>query len=300
MSDLNSTEAVPQGSAINGDSTAYTTVGTARTFGLTTNRNGWAPRLEHFSNRLVKGLQDVLVGAGHTLLLRLVGDEDEHWRVWQHWARSGSVDAVVVHGDGYADQGTLSRVEELGLPFVLLGERVQQGWHDCTVTVDSAELLHVPLDHLVGRGFTRLVWISGPTTDLHTQVRLKAFDDYLRDHPLVRGSVHPGDYTPDHAFSVLDEVLGNGDEPVGLLVDGDYVAACVRGWLSERGIATARAGLVGWDDSYFCSGANPPITAIEHHVDGLGRQLGRALVALTDGTVSTHLEGPPAELLVRD
>lgn len=266
-------------------------------FGLTIRRIGWAPRREQFFNLLVVGLRDVLVTAGHSLIVRIVEDSAEAGEVLRHWVETGSVQAVIIYDRTVDDEG-LESIRALGLPFVLLGNRSQRSWHQATVTEDDGALMQQVLDYLVSLGHQHVVWVSGPVDQVGTAARRTVFDAYLASHGLT-GEVYPGDYVEARATGVVESVQAQGRTPMAIIFDGEYLAVTAQRLLAQRGLDSEKVALLTWQDSAACLSATPPLTALNHHVDELGRQLGKALIALHEGATEAHFEAPAADLVVR-
>lgn len=269
---------------------------TGLSFGLTARRRGWMPRREQFTNLLMGGLQEVAVSNGHSVVFRVVEDEVEERRVREHWARTGAVDAFVVQD--VTEAAELDPIKALGLPFVLLGDASQRTWHRATVTEDDAALMREVVRFLQGLNHHRIAWISGPMDRGHILARRAVFDAQLGAQGAT-GAVYPGDYSVEHVTGAIEAELRAAEGPRAVILDGDYLAVTAQKLLAEAGHTPPETALLAWQDSRQCQLADTPITALNHHVDGLGRVLGQALIEVGSGQEEVHLQGPVAELFVR-
>lgn len=264
-------------------------------FGFTVRRQGWAPHREQWVNLLLSGLQEVLLEAGHTLVVRVVADEAEEQDVQRFWAAERKVAAFVV-ADAQ-DAAQVDRVREFGLPFVLLGDTGQQPWHRATVTENNTDTMLTALEYLAGLGHRRLVWLSGPYRRAHQRMRRAVFDAFLVERGLV-GAAYPGDYSARHMSAALDADLVAADGPRAFLL-GQNLAVVAQELLAERGLSQPEMALLAWQDTKQCQAATPPISALDHHVEEAGRLTARALIAVACGEEPVHLVSPAADMIVR-
>lgn len=265
-------------------------------FGLTIRRTGWAPRTEQFYNQLLVGLETTLVPVGHTLAVKIVADRAEDLATFDSWARSGLVQATVLH-DLNMNDPLEETVKSLGLPYVLLGDVTQRDGA-ASVVIDNAAALLRLLTYLVELGHRRIDWITGPRQQVHTSVRLGAYERFML-RAGVEGGSHVGDYTAARCADIVRDLLQAARRPTALVVDGDYMSQVALATAQQLGChVPEELSLVSWDDSLLCQGTDPPLTALNHRVRDLGHTLAQALMRVIDGE-QVHLDGPDPELIVR-
>ncbi|QDP96350.1 LacI family transcriptional regulator [Microlunatus elymi] len=266
------------------------------TFGLTMERNSWSPRSEEFYNQLLVGLGDEVIGQGHMVIVEIVADRDEELATYARWARDGSVDAVLCKDIGVGDD-LEDRVDQLGLAHVVLGDTHQPVTANA-VAVDNAGGLREALDYLRAAGHRRIDWITGPPAQFHTHVRMQAFSDYLADG-LIEGVAAPANYDPERCREMLAAALRRDHPPTAFLVDGDFLATVVEDFVRHSGrVVPTDVSVMSWDDTLTCQRADPPISALEHHIADLGHAVGRCLVAAVEGRQLREV-GPRPQLVIR-
>lgn len=266
------------------------------TFGMAVQRNGWTPRSEHFYNRLLAGLQEELLGYGHTVIVKIVSDRDEELATFARWAEDGSVDAVVCK-DITVDDDVEERLRSLGISYAVLGD-ADQAIAGNAVTVDNAAALREVLDHLRAAGHRRIDWLNGPPAQWQTHTRLRVFEEYLADGR-IEGVASPAEYDEDRCRELIDAAMSREQPPTAFVVDGGHLAPVAMEVLRKLGRSVpADVALVSWDDSLACQRADPPVSALDHHVEELGRGVARCLVDALDGRKRREV-GPRPNLVRR-
>ncbi|HEY9290662.1 MAG TPA: substrate-binding domain-containing protein [Microlunatus sp.] len=266
------------------------------TFGLTMERNSWSPRSEEFYNQLLVGLGDEVIGQGHMVIVEIVAGREEELATYARWARDGSVDVVLCKDIGVGDD-LEDRLLELGLAHVVLGD-TRQPVRSNAVAVDNAAGLREAIDYLRAAGHRRIDWITGPAVQFHTHVRMEVFADYLSEG-LIEGVAAAAEYDPERCRELITAALQRDHPPTAFLVDGDFLATVAVDCLRRNGRdVPAEVSVVSWDDSLTCQRADPPISALQHHIADLGHAVGRCLIAAVEGRELREL-GPRPQLVIR-
>ncbi|QDP94638.1 LacI family transcriptional regulator [Microlunatus elymi] len=256
----------------------------------------WSPRSEQFYNRLLVGLEDELVAQAHGLLIKIVSDRDEELSTLRQWARDGAVQGVVCKDIAVGDDFEAS-VQRTGLAYAILGDSSQLN-HANLVAVNNADGMRRVLDHLIAGGRHEIDWISGPQRQLHTHVRLGVFEQYRADGRIL-GQAAEADYDVDRCLELITAALQRDVRPRAFLLDGEDVGIRVLERIRELGFSVpGDVALMCWDDSLTCQRADPPITALNHHVEELGRSVGRCLVAAAAGRL-LHETAPDLQIVAR-
>ncbi len=266
------------------------------TFGMTVQRNGWTPRSEHFYNRLVAGLEEELLRHGHTVIVKIVTDRAEERATFVRWAEDGSVDAVVCK-DITVDEDLEQELQSLGLRYAVLGDSHQTIAANA-VTVDNAGALREVLDHLRAAGHRRIDWLSGPQAQWQTHTRLGVFDSYVAGGR-IEGRVSAAEYDEERCRELVGAAMSRDRPPTAFLLDGGHLASVASDVLRKLGFSVpADVSLVSWDDSLACQRADPPVSALDHHVEELGRGVARCLIDAVEGRERREA-GPRPNLVVR-
>lgn len=254
------------------------------TIGLTIPESVWSARSERFYTQVLHGLEDTVVPRGHTVLSHVAGGRAEELDTIRRWAERGTVDLVILR-DLLEDDPLPAQVQELGLPFVVIGD-VHQGDFSA-VTVDNAGTMHRLLEDLHGRGHRAIGHVGGPAQLVHSRLRREAHQEFVRDHRLPPLSAE-GDYGSDSGAAataaLLEGALREGTErPTVIVYDNDAMAIAGAAQVLAAGLRVPEdVSIVAWDDSPSCQTHAPPLAVLDHLPHQLGIDLARTAMSLLE------------------
>jgi LacI family transcriptional regulator len=185
--------------------------------------------------------------------------------------------------------GHLRRMQQLGVPVVLVDRPASAGPDWCSVGVDDVHGGRIATDHLLGHGHERIAFIGDAGG-------LPQFRDRLAG---AREAFRAAGRDPDRLLTVGDRarIAGDGreaarellarplaDRPTGVVCGNDLIAL---GMLQE----VLRAGLrvpddlaiVGYDDISYVASAAVPLSSVRQPRDLLGRTAVDLLLAEAGG-----------------
>ncbi|MDR2929903.1 MAG: LacI family transcriptional regulator [Propionibacteriaceae bacterium] len=246
---------------------------------------------------VLAGMEQVLLEADVTLMLRMVGDRDDMARrTYRQWAEERRVDGVVLF-DGDTDDARLPLLRELDLPYVLVG--FSHG-DDPAVLGDSVAEAATIGQALVDCGLTKVLFIGG-LVELAAEKRRRAgLTQYAVAHGLDV-QILDGDYTTQSGRALVQQVLASGSIPQAVVCSNDLMAVGALAGLRASGIdVPGQTSLIAWDDSIVSRTALPPLTALNRDPMAFGRSAARLLLAITQGSPTSTRIVQPARLIVRD
>lgn len=265
------------------------------TIGMVLKRDPTLLGTEPYYMRLLEGVEDVLSGAGQSLLLRMVGKAaGRDTTVYERWSAERRVDGVIVI-DRTVDDPRPELLRQLGMPFVLHG--VSPGSEPGSEVIDDqlgdARLI---ADHIAELGHPSFVHVTGPLSLAHEVDRRALLGSETRALGITPSFVE-SDYTVAGAESAVAEVLRRPEPVTAIVTSNDLMAVGALAALTRAG--SENVALISWDDSMLCQFSNPAITALERRPDEAGRRSARLLLELLN---DAPLEPPTAErsqLMVR-
>lgn len=272
------------------------------TIGITIPESVWSARSERFYTQVLHGLEDTAVSRGHTVLSHVAGSRAEELDAMRRWAERGMVDLVILR-DLLEDDLLPEQVQELGLPFVVIGD-VHQGDFSA-VTVDNAGTMHRLLEDLHGRGHRAIGHVGGPAHLVHSRLRREAHEEFARNHGLPALCAE-GDYGSDSGAAatsaLLEGALREGTErPSVIVYDNDAMAIAGAGQVIAAGLRVPQdVSIVAWDDSPACQTHAPPLAVLDHLPHQLGIDIARtALSLLEDPAIPVRLAHKVPRLIPR-
>jgi DNA-binding LacI/PurR family transcriptional regulator len=236
---------------------------------------------ESYYQRVIAGIEEVLIDSDHALLLRLVGPTGRDLDVYRQWAREHRVDAVALF-DLQADDPRPPLMDELGLAAVIQGSTTST--HHPVVNGDVHAEVRMIIDHVRSRGASRVIFLHGPTHFTHEIDRLSAMRAATRAHGMPLRTIET-DYSQEQGLAQGRDLLADGWADA-VITSNDLLAVGVAralGDLTEADSALqdpADVRIVSWDDSLLCAYMRPGITALDRHPQSTGRRVGRLLLSL--------------------
>jgi DNA-binding LacI/PurR family transcriptional regulator len=245
----------------------------------------------------IAGAERVLVAAGRTLILSVLGhdrDEEAHYRALVADRR---VDGVIL-GDLRPRDSRLDLLAELGLPAVTLG-RTGDRRHPA-VSVDDANGVTETVQHLLGLGHRRIAMVSGPSDLEHGARRADAFRAALSAAGVVPFAVVETDFSPDAAARATARLLDAAERPTAVVYGNDVAAAAGISVARRRGLdIPGDLSVCGFDDSEIARWTVPALTTVGTHPSRWGAAAAEALLTLLAGVHLDDVDLDPARLVVR-
>lgn len=252
----------------------------------------WSARSEQFYTQVLHGLEATAVPRGHGVLSRVARDLEEELEALRHWAEQG-LETVVVLKDLLEDDARPRTAEELGLPYVVIGDERQRPGSS-RVTVDNGGMMRLLLQDLRERGHEAIGHVGGPLELLHSRWRREAYEEVMREQGLPT-LVTQGDYSAASGAAATQELLDAPTRPSVIVFDNDAmaIAGCERALAAGLRVPQ-ELSIVAWDDSPACQTHEPAIAAIDRQPHQLGVDLALVATALLANPSETLQIAQPA------
>jgi len=221
-----------------------------------------------FFSELIRGIDLATRARGlHLLLSHSHGDPVEAMTVLR--AMRTRVDAIVVMSP-YADEGVLAALGGR-TPLVLLGSGGDAGGHP-RFAIDNHAGAFAMTGHLLGAGYRRIAFVSGPADNIEAAQRLAGYRDALAAHGGVPEQVAQGDFSEQSGARAAGLLL-EGPRPDAIFAGNDMMAVGCLQALREAGLRVPDdIALAGFDDIPISRFLDPPLTTVGVPIAELGRQ----------------------------
>ncbi|MGP5364106.1 LacI family DNA-binding transcriptional regulator [Brachybacterium tyrofermentans] len=249
--------------------------------GMPAPRSMWSAGFEQFHTLVLRGVEEVAVAAGCSVLSQTVATLEAELEVIRTWARQRLVDVVILK-DLRRDDPRPPLLQAVGLPYVLAGD-LRQSHAVAAVLTDNAGSMRSVLTDLRARGHERIGHIGGPARLLHSQWRLEAYEDFVAQHGLPSLQCE-GDYSAASGARAARSLLSQEQPPTVLVFDNDAMAIGAAELMTDLGLEIPRdVSLVSWDDSLACQTHDPPLAVLGHRAHQLGISLGEVAIEVLAG-----------------
>jgi LacI family transcriptional regulator len=229
---------------------------------------------------IVRGIEDVLSGAGYSALIVNTDNDPERERAQIASLRSRQVEGLIV-ATARLDHPLLTQLHDQGVNLVLVNRRTSEldvPW----ITPDDTAGIELAVRHLADLGHRRILHLAGPQTTSTGVVRLRGFQNAVRDHgldsdPALVAACNR--WSEDEGARVLREVLDAGTEFTAIVAGNDLIALGCYDVFNERGLVCPdEVSVVGFNDMPLLDKLRPPLTTvgIPHHQ--IGEEAARMLL----------------------
>ncbi len=232
--------------------------------------------MDRFLHSLVESTRD----AGYHVLLFSTPDPENPIAGYDELLRSAAVDAFVVT-DTYRGNPQAALLGERGIPFVAFG----RPWEDPSAThpwvdVDGRAGVAMAVDHVVGRGHSRIAWVGWQKGTFIGEDRRSGWVDRMHDHGLTTSRLSArGEDTLEYGRRAAHALL-DSEQPSAFVCVSDTVALGVLRALSDRGLTAGReVAVVGFDDSVAAQVSTPALTSVRQPLEQVAVEIVRLLGA---------------------
>jgi DNA-binding LacI/PurR family transcriptional regulator len=209
-----------------------------------------------------------------------------------------SVDGVLALSVSGAQDPLPRLLERSGLP-VVYGGRPAHHRPRWFVDVDNYTGARTAVEHLIGRGCSRIVTITGPEDLQVSQERARGYREGLAMAGLAPYGRHAAEFSRTSGAAAMRALLQRHPDLDGVFAASDNIAAGALQQLREAGrFVPDDVAVVGFDDLAVATVSEPPLTTIRQPIDDIGREMSRMLLAVIDGRRPSPII-LPTELVIR-
>lgn len=263
------------------------------------------PGLMHsFFGEIAKGMTNVFRKKGYGLVLATSEEEPEleQQEIEQLLARH--VDALIV-ATTQADRKSIDRIEEQGVPYVLIDRKVA-GAKTNFVGVDDQTVGYMATEHLIQVGCRRVAYLLA--NDLSpSQGRLEGYQQALAKHNLptcARTVGDTGDAVVDvAAYATMKDLLAQPQRPDGVFAFNDQFAVSAMKAVLDSGLRIPEdVAFVGCGNIQHADFLRVPLTTVDQNSVAIGEMAAKLALSLIDAKEAEEAKSVMLEprLLVRE
>jgi DNA-binding LacI/PurR family transcriptional regulator len=245
----------------------------------------------------IQAIEVAARAAGYRLSVTSISTSDpESIRAGLDFLRGQSIEALVVLAP---QAGVFEALIEMsiGVPFVTLeAPGLDPGR---SISVDQTRGARLAVRHLIGRGHTEILHISGPSDWLEAQARLDGYRSELVESGLVPLAPVVGDWTAEFGYQSGRALLADRDF-TAVFCGNDQMALGFLHACREAGVdVPGKVSVVGFDDTPESAHFAPALTTIRQNFVEIGNRAIALLLAELDGRATIDHDPIAPELVVR-
>lgn len=229
-----------------------------------------------FFYMVLEGTGGSLDRVGYNFLLSLY--PEQYRRMVETRLVDGFMLFAVRLGDPY-----IARIEETGLPAVILGSYVEESRLP-NVRPDDEGGGYQAVSHLMEYGHRRIALLNGPLDSMQSVYFQKGALAALAEDDLEPVAVLNIEFTQESAYEAALELLDRKERPTALALVSDVMAPGVLLAASELKLQVPQdVSIVGAGDFPSSPFLMPPLSSVDRSLFELGREGGEMLLKLLQG-----------------
>jgi LacI family transcriptional regulator len=236
---------------------------------------------------MVRGAEQVLSGAGYTLVLTDTDNDAATERRQVEQLRARGVDGFIIATARW-DDPVLADLAAGHIPAVLVNRNTASARLPY-IGADERTGIMLAVDHLVALGHRRIAYVGGPQDTSTGRERAAAFRQAVRGHglPSGRNQVRACTaYTEAAGAVAARALLASSHEYTAVLAGNDLIAFGVLGELAKVGISCPdQMSVIGFNDLPLVDKLTPPLTTVRLPLADMGGTAARVLLTEIDATV---------------
>jgi LacI family transcriptional regulator, repressor for deo operon, udp, cdd, tsx, nupC, and nupG len=253
-----------------------------------------------FNGEVVAGIEELANEQGYTVILANSNAEPDREVAVVRSFQARRVDGILVASSRVGALHT-PLLSELQIPIVLLNNQHPSAFVH-SVRFDNEAGAYQAVRHLVGLGHNNIAYL-GDRFGLHSDAeRYAGYSRMMAEAGLNidESLVIRGDGKPAGARAAAQQLFSSTAMPTAVFCYNDMTALGVLSEAAAMGIAVPEdLSVIGFDDIFFGSYLNPPLTTVRQPMKELGRRAMQLLLALLRKEETERTILVEGELVVR-
>ena len=238
------------------------------------------PLMSDYASGIIIGA--VAAAEKHGYNLTLYPSTDNQVQQLTQLSRAREVDGLLLlSGRAQMEQLVLPALQKVGIPFVVVGRRVED--HAVSyVKADDPTGAYAVTQHLIEQGHRRIGFTTRPASGITSRDRYTGYERAMRDAgiPIDGDLIVPTSFEPDSGYRAMGTLLDRPNPPTAVFAIHDLVAIeCLRA-ATDRGLRVPDdVAIAGFDNWRVSLATQPPLTTVQPPLNAMGEQAMQTLLA---------------------
>ncbi len=260
-------------------------------------------RAEPFYTKIFLGSEFEARNYDYYILLTTVEKRGRKAAALPRFLLERNVDGVIFAGR--VPVPLVERVEQMGVPFVLVDFCIKDRPYSCIV-MDNDQAVRKAVNHLVEHGHRRIAFVGGEITHPSIRGRLEGYRKGLEDHGIPRDSslerTEEAYCSVESGYRAARRMLEEKLDFTAVVAANDATAFGVMRALKEAGLRIPEdVAVVGFDDIDAASQVDPTLTTLRVPKEEMGALALRRLVEVIERPrLAFDRTIVPTELVLRE
>jgi LacI family transcriptional regulator len=186
--------------------------------------------------------------------------------------KSHNCDALIIHAEMLSDE-YLIELSKGKTPVYILNRNIPQLQKQC-MSIDNVYGSYVAAKHVLDKGHTKIVNISGPPYKIDSQLRIEGFNKALNEYGLSipLEHIYEGDYLQESGAAAVEYFMEKNVQFTAIVCGNDQMAIGAMAKLREYGKVPAQdVAIIGFDDVSFAEYTFPRLTTVKYPIEEMGK-----------------------------
>jgi len=249
---------------------------------------------------VLRGIEDIAYKNNYAIIMCNYGQDEKKEIMYLDILQSEAIDGLIAAPVSENDQRLKSIIKD-GLPVVCVDRGLSEINVDI-VCVNNEEGAFVAVNHLVKSGYKRIAYISGLSSIPSSRMREKGYRRALEDnHLFIPELIKYGDSSYNCGVTLCAELLDMPNPPDALFTGNNLITLGALETIHKRKRQIPKEiAILGFDDMFWSSSLNPPLTAVRQPAYEIGKRAGELLIQrITDPQRPCIQMTLNAELMIR-
>jgi LacI family transcriptional regulator/LacI family repressor for deo operon, udp, cdd, tsx, nupC, and nupG len=249
---------------------------------------------------VLRGIEDVAYRNNYAIIMCNYGQDEKKEILYLDILQSEAIDGLIAAPVNENDQ-RLKNIIKGGLPVVCV-DRGLAGIDVDIVWVNNEEGAYSAVNHLVKSGYKRIAYISGLPSIPSSRMRENGYRRALENAGLMdSGLIKYGNSSYASGVELCAELLDMPNPPDAIFTGNNLITLGALETIHKRKKQIPNdVAIVGFDDMFWASSLNPPLTAVRQPAYEIGKRAGELLIQrITDPQRPCIQMTLNAELMIR-
>lgn len=227
---------------------------------------------------VIRGVEEITFSRDYAVYLCNFAQDFKKEKAYLNILKSEAIDGLIVTPFHEEDDLVTSLVRE-GMPIVCVDRSLSNVNVDLVV-VDNESGAYEAIKHLIKLGHQRIGFVGGlysiPTSRYRRDGYLRAMKE--QGVEIDESLIKFGDSKYESGKRLVQEFLNMDEPPTALFTSNNVITLAGLEVIHSRGLKIPEdIAIIGFDDMYWSSSLNPPLTAVSQSGYEIGRQAAKML-----------------------
>ncbi len=228
---------------------------------------------------VLRGIEEAAYQNNSAIIVCNFGQDEKKEKLYLDILQSEAIDGLIA-APAREDDPQLKRMMKDGLPIVCV-DRGLKGIEVDVVLVDNVAGAYSAVDYLAKSGYKRIAYIAGLPTVPSSLLREKGYREALASNGIVFNEelVKFGNSKHESGVTLCNELLELPNPPDAVFTGNNLITLGALETIHKRKLRIPEdIAIVGFDDMYWSSSLNPPLTAVRQPAFEIGKRAMELLI----------------------